>query len=97
MCLTHFVQDAAERERTMQETIERERVETARVKALKQQLKQEREEHEEARGNTLRFCPQPACPHVFCRSPNSPCSALRCAASLSQRRWSPRRKRSSKR
>lgn len=48
-CLLQFVQDADERERTMQETIERERAETARVRALKQQLKQEREEHDEAR------------------------------------------------
>lgn len=51
-CLTQFVHDADERERTMQETIERERAETARVRALKQQLKQEREEHEEARCNS---------------------------------------------
>lgn len=46
VCLTQFVTDASEREKVMQDTIERERAATARVRALRQQLKQEREEHE---------------------------------------------------
>ena len=44
--LTQFVADADEREKTMQETIERERAATARVREVKLLLKSERDEHE---------------------------------------------------